>query len=123
MLAVASFGSGTQAWQQISLQVPISARFSRGGISRVLDTLQTVTSLEIGFFGLAPGKVGMYQVNFRMPDPLPAGRAWLDIQEVLHCGSLIWYCTGINAVSTEWYSFYGDKTFVSGRSGSLLGPQ
>jgi uncharacterized protein (TIGR03437 family) len=39
-------------------------------------------SLDVPFAGLAPGLVGTYQVNIRMPDPLPAGNFL-----VLNCGT------------------------------------
>ena len=38
--------------------------------------------LDVPFAGLAPGMIGVYQVNIRMPDPLPSGTTL-----VLNCGT------------------------------------
>jgi uncharacterized protein (TIGR03437 family) len=38
--------------------------------------------LDVPFAGLAPGMIGIYQVNIRMPDPLPSGTLLL-----LNCGT------------------------------------
>ncbi|HLH16440.1 MAG TPA: hypothetical protein VKX45_04435 [Bryobacteraceae bacterium] len=38
--------------------------------------------LDVPFAGLAPGMIGIYQVNVRMPDPLPAGSSLF-----LNCGT------------------------------------
>ncbi len=38
--------------------------------------------LDVPFAGLAPGMIGIYQVNIRMPDPLPSGTPL-----VLNCGT------------------------------------
>jgi uncharacterized protein (TIGR03437 family) len=38
--------------------------------------------LDVPFAGLAPGMIGVYQVNIRMPDPLPSGTTLL-----LNCGT------------------------------------
>ena len=38
--------------------------------------------LDVPFAGLAPGMIGVYQVNIRMPDPLPSGTSLL-----LNCGT------------------------------------
>ena len=51
-----------------------------------LDTVISEIPLEIGFVGLAPGNVGVYQLNFRMPDPLPPGPAWIYMQRIANCG-------------------------------------
>ena len=52
-----------------------------------LDNVITEVPLEIGYLGLAPGTVGVYQLNFRMPDPLPNGPAWIHLQRIANCGS------------------------------------
>ena len=36
---------------------------------------QSGTALDVPFAGLAPGMVGIYQVNLRLPDPLPSGNS------------------------------------------------
>lgn len=51
-----------------------------------LDTVISLIPLEVGFLGLAPGKVGIYQLNVRMPDPLPRGPAWIYMQRIANCG-------------------------------------
>jgi len=38
--------------------------------------------LDVPFAGLAPGMIGVYQLNIRMPDPLPSGTSLL-----LNCGT------------------------------------
>lgn len=42
--------------------------------------------LEMNFIGLAPGTVGVYQVNFRMPDRVAPGEASFYVQRHRICG-------------------------------------
>lgn len=52
-----------------------------------LDNVISEIPLQIGYLGLAPGTVGIYQLNFRMPDQLPNGPAWIHLQRVANCGA------------------------------------
>ena len=46
----------------------------------------TDVPLEIGYFGIAPGTVGVYQANCRMSAELSDGPAWIHLQRVANCG-------------------------------------
>lgn len=44
------------------------------------------TQLPVEFIGLAPGLVGVYQINIRLPSPLPPGPAQIFVQRDRFCG-------------------------------------
>ena len=46
------------------------------------SAFQDGSPLDVPFAGLAPGMIGIYQLNIRMPDPLPSGTLL-----VLNCGT------------------------------------
>ena len=73
-----------------------------------LDSLISVIPLEVGFLGLAPGKLGIYQLNVRMPDPLPRGPAWIYMQRIANCGERFNpECgLGLRMDSTAWEILY-----------------
>ena len=73
-----------------------------------LDTVTSEIPLEFGFMGLAPGKVGVYQINFRMPDPLPRGRAWIHLQRVGFCEihKSAGCADNLEIDSTDWVLLY-----------------
>jgi len=51
-------------------------------MSKITGDLLVLVNLEIAnfsFAGLAPGRVGTYQINFQVPPDIPAGDAFLDI--------------------------------------------
>ena len=69
--------------------VPLSTRFlglDSWKFGLRLDNVVSDFTLEVGFPGLAPGTVGVYQFNVRMPDPLPRGPAWIYMQKIGNCG-------------------------------------
>jgi uncharacterized protein (TIGR03437 family) len=73
-----------------------------------LETVRAEYSLEIGFVGLAPGRVGVYQFNFRMPDPLPPGPAWISFKRIANCGERFspGCGTGLITLSTDYWRLY-----------------
>ncbi|MEO8657176.1 MAG: hypothetical protein ABI693_01830 [Bryobacteraceae bacterium] len=74
-----------------------------------LDNVATEIPLEIGYLGLAPGKVGLYQLNFRMPDQLPSAPAWIHLQRIGYCNVFPGQngnCNGIQKDSTDWLLLY-----------------
>jgi uncharacterized protein (TIGR03437 family) len=73
-----------------------------------LDNVISDFTLEVGFLGLAPGTVGVYQFNVRMPDPLPRGPAWIYMQKIGNCGPATpWaICSGLFMDYTAWNQFY-----------------
>lgn len=42
--------------------------------------------LESNFMGLTPGATGVYQVNFKMPESLPAGDLLISLERSRNCG-------------------------------------
>jgi uncharacterized protein (TIGR03437 family) len=90
--------------------VPLDSGGLKPWIFRVrLDTLtSSEIPLEVGFLGLAPGKVGIYQINFRMPDPLPPGPAWIYLQRIANCGFRFSAGCGIGILTdfTDWVVLY-----------------
>lgn len=48
--------------------------------------LDGVVTTESNFMGLAPGTIGIYQINFRVPDDYPVGEAQLEIERTRFCG-------------------------------------
>jgi len=92
--------------------VPLSTRIGLAlwNFRLRLDTVTAEIPLEVGFLGLAPGKVGVYQFNFRMPDPLPPGPAWIYMQRIADCG---WRPNpgcggGLRMDFTEWWLLYSE---------------
>jgi minor extracellular serine protease Vpr len=43
-------------------------------------------AVDSNFMGLAPGTVGVYQINFRVPDAAPAGDAVVYMRKTVDCG-------------------------------------
>jgi hypothetical protein len=41
---------------------------------------------ELPYIGLVPGSIGVYQVNFRLPDHLPSGNIELHLERTQDCG-------------------------------------
>lgn len=75
-----------------------------------LDTVVSEFPLEVGFMGLAPGTVGVYQFNFRMPDPLPRGPAWIYMQRIADCGRIrnLGCGIGLQMDITDYLRFYDE---------------
>lgn len=73
-----------------------------------LDNIGSEIPLEVSFLGLAPGKVGVYQFNFRLPDPLPRGPAWIYMQRIANCGPFPnpGCGTGLRMDITDWVLLY-----------------
>ena len=46
------------------------------------NSIENGQMLDVPFAGMAPGMIGIYQVNIRMPDPLPSGNPL-----VINCGT------------------------------------
>ena len=67
----------------LSLNLPDGARAPFDPLAYTIDPVNVFVnneSCEVLFSGLAPGFVGLYQVNFRLPGDLPPGNLDIEIQ-------------------------------------------
>lgn len=67
----------------LSLNLPDGARAPFDPLAYTVDPVNVVVngeSCEVLFSGLAPGFVGLYQVNFRVPGDVPPGDLDIEIQ-------------------------------------------
>jgi len=53
----------------------------------ILETVISEQQLDLEFAGLAPGTIGVYQFNVRMPDPLPPLPGRITFKRAANCGA------------------------------------
>ena len=86
----------------MALADPLSPVLFGGAVPLLLllSPLQSVYA-ETGYIGLTPGSVGVYQINFRLPENVPAGNVELQMETVRDCGFFFQQGCGRGLVRTD----------------------
>jgi uncharacterized protein (TIGR03437 family) len=72
----------------------------QGTVSLLFNAPGQVTTVQTTFVGLVPGSIGVYQVNFRVPENSPVGSIKLKIETLRFCGFFFQQGCGRGFVST-----------------------